>query len=371
MSRRRDFGSIDVIERGRRYRVRYWADKHDGKGYRRCSEMVRGTRRDADMLLARRQIEHGTDAPTPTLGRAYEMWWLPEMEDRLSHGELARSTFLNYISRWERHVRPAFGDVPVTDIRPLAVQGWLLGLTKSMADVSLIVLRQVLALCVRYDVLDRNVAKETYRMPTAGRTCAKDVWTLGEVCHALDVLRGTPAYLAAVLCAVGSCRVGESLGPRVDLGEVRSVDVGGMTVAVVDIRRSVDLSGGVSADGALKNRQSVRPVVIPEPWSLDVLAAPGPWLCGDDAPMSQLQARRAYERAMRSSGMEPIPMRNLRNSWRTYMRWELGVPEDMLERMMGHAGRNVGEVHYDRPRAEVFARVVADAWLRHRAGQSG
>ena len=50
------------------------------------------------------------------------------------------------------------------------------------------------------------------------------------------------------------------------------------------------------------------------------------------------------------------------------MRWELGVPEDMLEKMMGHVGRNVGEVHYDRPDADVFADVVAEAWVRHRMG---
>ena len=48
------------------------------------------------------------------------------------------------------------------------------------------------------------------------------------------------------------------------------------------------------------------------------------------------------------------------------MRWELGVPEDMCERMMGHAGKNVGEIHYDRPREEYFADVVSAAWCRWR-----
>lgn len=55
-------------------------------------------------------------------------------------------------------------------------------------------------------------------------------------------------------------------------------------------------------------------------------------------------------------------MADLAAVWRTYMRWELGVPEDMLEKMMGHAGRGVGERHYDRPEEDAFVRAVASAW---------
>lgn len=365
------FGCVERVRDGV-WRVRWWGDEHDGRGYRRCSMTVRGSRRDATEALAAKHVEHGHDTPVPTLEQAYRMWWLPQLDDRLERGELARSTYEGYVSRWERHVRPAFGAVPVTDIRPLDVQRWLLGMTKAMARSSLIVLRKTLAMCVQYDVLDRNVAKEDYRKPTGvSRSDSAEVWTVSEMERALGVLRGSAAYVPAVLCGVGSCRVGESLGARVDLGEVRPLDVSGMRVAVVDVRRTVGEVGAVSADGALKTRQSVRPVVIPEPWSLDVLSVGGTWLCDDGCgePMSQHRTRDLYVRALRAAGIDPIPMRNLRNSWRTYMRWELGVPEDMLEKMMGHAGRNVGEIHYDRPREEVFARTAAEAWLRHRAGE--
>ncbi len=36
---------------------------------------------------------------------------------------------------------------------------------------------------------------------------------------------------------------------------------------------------------------------------------------------------------------------------------------------MGHAGRGVGEIHYDRPRAEYFADVVSRAWNDFRAAK--
>ena len=89
--RRSSWGSNEDAGRGRR-RIRYWADLHDGRGYRRVSETVRGTRKDADDVLARRRVEHSSDAPAPTVRQAYEMWWLPDFEDRLGKGEVSANT---------------------------------------------------------------------------------------------------------------------------------------------------------------------------------------------------------------------------------------------------------------------------------------
>lgn len=57
----------------------------------------------------------------------------------------------------------------------------------------------------------------------------------------------------------------------------------------------------------------------------------------------------------------------LRNSWRTIMRWELGIDSDYVEKMMGHAGKGVGEIHYDRPQWRQFADVAGEAWVRYMA----
>lgn len=370
---RSTWGSITRLGKDR-YRLRWWEDRDDG--YARRSEVVRGTRRAAERRLA--EIRSSLDETAPhkrarrkmTVGEAFEMWWLPDAKDRLSVGEMAKSTFDNYMSRWRRHVKPVWGDVAVTDVRPIDVQEWLLGLTKDMASMSLMLMRQVFDMCVRYEVTGRNPAEGRFRMPKrTDRRHSKDVYTLDEMATALDAVRGTGAYIPAVLCGIGSCRVGESLGVRIDLGEVRTVSASGMTVAVVDVVRNVDRDGHVGADHVLKTPQSERPVVVPEPWSLDVLSVEGTWLCdrGTGLPLSQKAVNRIWSQSLESCGIKPIPFRNLRNSWRTFMRWELGIQEDLLEAMMGHAGKNVGEVHYDRPREEVFAQTVADAWVRYRA----
>lgn len=370
--RRSTWGSNEPAGPGRR-RLRYWADEGDGRGYVRHSMTIVGSRRDGDDALARLRVEHSQDGPAPTLRQAWETWYLPDLMDRREHGEASASTVSNYVNRWRVHIEPRFGDLPVTDIKPLDIQAWLLsGMTASMASASLRLLRQALDMCVRYEALDHNPAAARYRMPRGvERVRPKDVLTLGEMVSALDAARGSVAYLPAVMGGLASCRVGEAFGPRVDMGEVRAGEACGMTVAIVDVTRQLDARGHVLP--SLKTPQSERPVIVPEPWSLDVLAQEGPWLCDDGcgAPTRREAVRRAWLTACESSGLPPIPLQNLRNSWRTYMRWELGMAEDMLEAMMGHAGRNIGETHYDRPREEVFARAVADAWVRYRAGDKG
>ena len=360
---RSTWGSNDDAGAGRR-RLRYWADLHDGRGYARRSMTIVGTRRDGDEMLARLRVEHSQDRPVPTLRQAWEAWYLPELRDRAAAGEVAPHTVKLYESMWRRHIAPAWGEAPVTDIRPLGVQQWLMDMTTDGARRSLMLLGQVLAKCVMYEAVDHNVAREDYRLPRrVEREHSRAVYTAGEMVAALDAVRGTCCYLPAVMCGVASCRPSEALGPM--RAEVREAEARGMTLAVVDLVRQAGRQG---VRDELKNPQSRRPVVVPEPWSLDVLAAPGPWLCdrGDGTPCPQHKVNAEWSRALAAAGIEPIPFRNLRNSWRTYMRWELGVAEDMLESMMGHAGRNVGEQHYDRPRWEVYADVVAGAWLQWR-----
>ncbi len=368
MPRRRarsTWGANEDAGNGRR-RLRYWADLHDGRGYTRHSTTIVGSRRDGDEMLARLRVEHSQDRPTPTLRQAYETWYLPELRERVETGDMAASSVVMYESNWRKHVAPAWGETPVTDIRPLGVQQWLMGMTTVSARKSLSLLGRILAKCVMYEAVQSNVAREEYRLPRrTERDAPKDVYTLSELLAALDAVSGTAAYVPAIMAGLASCRVGESLGPL--RAEVREVEDHGMTLAVVDIVRQVDREGRVIE--RLKTKGSERPVVVPEPWAADVLDVDTEWLCDNGCmrPLSQIAVNDIWRDALSAAGIDPIPFRNLRSTWRTFMRWELGIAEDMVEAMMGHVGRNVGEIHYDRPQAEVFASTVADAWLRYRA----
>lgn len=374
MPRRRSTWGSNTDAGGGYRRLRYWADEHDGRGYVRHSKTIKGTRRQGDEELARLRVAHSQDMPVPTVKQAYETWWLPDAHAKVESGRMTRSTLKNYQSRWNAHICPALGDLPVSDVRPLVIRDWLQGISSSMSNASLVMLRQILDLCVLYEFIDANPARGVIPTSTKPKATERDktTYTAEEMEGALSAAKGTAAYIPAILCGLGSCRVGEALGVRCD--EVEEVEANGMIVAVAQISRQVDRDGVVAE--RLKTSGSARVVAIPEPWSLDVLEAaranqPGGWLTPDGVggPLSQFTFNTIWRRALKAAVVPSIPLRNLRNSWRTIGRWELGIPEDLLEKMMGHAGKSVSEIHYDRPKAEYFADVVSHAWNDFRAAK--
>lgn len=362
--KRSSWGSNQPMGPGKR-RIRYMADTGDGRGFTRHSETVYGTRKQADEVLAQRRIEHSQDKPVPTLKQAYETWLIPEFEDKLKHDELRANSYNMYKRMWDCHVKPTFGNFPITAIKPLGIQEWLLTMTQEVAKMSLMVLRRILDKCVMLELLPANPASVTYRMPKQSNKLDTTVYSLSELCEVLEALRGSAVYIPAILCGIGSCRVGESLGVRTE--NIMSYEYAGMTLAIIDIDVQVNNTGEVL--DKLKTAQSKRPIVIPEPWSKDILSINTSWLTdtGYGKPVSQYVVRRAWRKLIKDKNLKYIPFRNLRNSWRTVMRWELGIDSDYVEKMMGHAGKNVGEIYYDRPQWQQFADVVGEAWTRYRA----
>lgn len=360
---RAPYGCIEQVARGK-WRIRWWADLHDGKGYTRRSHTLCGSRRDASAWLAKMQAEHGTDAPTMTVGEVYTRWYLPYCEERQ-----APNTLSNTLAIWRNHVGPRWAAVPAPDVRPLAVQEWLDGMrSRVTAQNSLRVLAAVLDYAMRYEIVPVNVARLDYVMPTGGRERDKGVYKYAEVAQIADALEEDSLFCAFCLSALGSCRTGEALAALAS--EVYEVVAdNGMQCAVVPIHQQV--TQGCIVQPTLKTKQSERPVVIPEPWSLRVLdvararVAEGlPYLAdnGVGGVVDKKAMRRLFDAECRRHGWARHPWANLRNSWRTYMEWELGADPEKLEKMMGHTGHSVTARHYNRPDAEVFAEVVSVAF---------
>ena len=367
--RRASWGCNQDAGGGKR-RLRYWADLRDGKGYRRVSETVEGSRREADEVLAMRRVEHSRDVPCATVAQAFELWWLPDARDRLASGDISRNTLDNALSRWRAHVGPAFGPSQLRDVKPLDVQAWLLPMTSAVAASSLSLLNQIYRFAVMYGACESNPAALRYRMPKA-RAAEPDrtVYDSGALWAALRAVEGTCAYLPAVLCGIGSARVGESLGVKAD--EVCQLESHGVRMAVAPVVRQMGNDGRVTDH--LKTAQSARPLIVPEPWGPRVmeLAAEATgrgevWLCdrGDGTPIKQERLRVYWAKACASAGVEPKQPRAARRSWETYMRWDMGVEQSRIEQMMGHTLGGVTGAHYDKPTARLFADAVSEAFSR-------
>lgn len=355
------WASITEVERGARYRIRFWAKGADG-AYKRRSETVRGTRREAERRRAELMLEHSEDAPCPTVGQAWERWALPDLERRVEGGDMAPHTLAQYRSTWARHVAPTWADVPLDAVRPLAVQQWLYGLSRNAAEQGTALLSKVMGYAVRYEVVDHNPMREKYVMPSKSTVQRRDdgVWSLAELGPLWASLRGQWFEPAFLLAAFGGLRVGESLGPMASEVELR--DVGGVPVALVSVARQVDGHG--NATGRLKTAQSARTAVIAGRAALRLAeladATPAGWPLTNDG-LGGFQPQRRLNAEWQALGA-PHPYRNLRNSWQTWMRWELGVEPHHIEALMGHKQKGTTGQYYDRPHGEQLAAVVAAAY---------
>ena len=353
---RSDWGSVTEMERGRRYRLRWWASTPEG--YRRCSRVVRGTRREAMDELARIRLAHSSDAPAPTCGTVFREHLVPRWEHEMAEGERSDATMAVYQSTWRLHIAPTWASVPVDQVRPLLVQQWLSALPRNAAVRSLNIMRALMDVAVRYEWAPTNTCRERYVLPSksTSTTRAKGVWPLAELGGLWRKVRGEWFEGAFLVAAFGGLRPGEALG--VMGADVRGDAIAGVPVALVDVRRQVRTDDALTE--RLKTPQSARTAVVVglAAMRLCELSEGAEWLTENGA------GGHSTQKALRLAWQEVAPwsFRNLRNSWETWMRHEMRVPPYVIEPLMGHKSPGVTGTYYDRPLAQSLAQTVAECY---------
>lgn len=368
--RRRAWGSITEVKRGKKYILRWQENTPCGR--KRKTKTVYGTYREACTELDRIHVERTDDKPVPTIAQAYDTWLDPTMAAQVAAGTLAPNT-RNLVTRsWANYVGPTWGSMPVDQLRPVHLQEWLLTLPAATAEVALLTLRKIYGTVSGFVVLpiDPFAATVKYTMPTRKtRERSKRLYTLAEAKDILERLHGTSLEAPFIMACFGSCRSGESLGIRTD--EVLPFETGSTTLATVDLVRQMEQAGiEPTADGVLKTRKSIRTVVVLPDAAARLLeiagerrAAGSEWLAdrGDGLPMNRGMCNHRWKKWCAAEGIEHIPWSNLRNSWRTICEMELHMPWDLMEMLMGHSLPGVSGRHYIRPSREQVARSVCDA----------
>ena len=355
--RRSAWASISQVD-STTWRIRYWAEGADG--YRRRSRTGRGTRKQAEAVRAQLLLEHGEDAPSPTVAQAWERWALPAYERRVEDGDMAEKSLQQYRSAYRAHVEPRWGSVPLDEVRPLQVQQWIDGMGRSQATSAVKLLSAIMDYGVRYELVDHNPMRERYLMPSASTVSRHDdgIWTVPQLADLLRSMRGDWREPAVILAGFAGMRVGESMGPLA--GEVTLHDLGGVKVATVPVVRQIP-NRGMEPVSRLKTGQSERVAVVVGPPAVRLAeiasSIPADWpLTNDGAGRWQAQARlsRTWDGAH--------PFRNLRNSYETWMRYDLRAPRWLIQRLMGHKGETVGDLYYDRPDGSMLAEMMADLY---------
>ncbi len=366
-ARRRSWGSVTEITRGKKYVIRWM--ENTPRGRMRRSKTIWGTYRQACLELDRRHVEHAEDKPTPTVKRAYDMWVLPLLNKRLETGTLAASSHDLIKNAWGKFVCPRWGDVPVDIVRAVDVQEWILTLNRGNALNAMRCLSYVFERAATFMPLPMNPfgANIKYEMPLVSHARSKQVYTLAKAKQVLEQLHGTSMEAPFILACFAGCRPAESLAVRVD--DIRVIDVDGIGVCAVSIERQM-CATGYEVTERMKTKQSRRTTfVLPQAAQRliqirDEYASQGrEWLSdrGDGLPTSRPANKNRWLSFCKANDIEYIPWANLRNSWRTICEIELRMPWDLCELIMGHALPGMSGAHYIRPSIEQTARTFIES----------
>lgn len=359
-ARRRPWGSITEVVKGKKYILRWVQNTSDGR--KRKSKTFYGTFSDADRELTRIRFDIIDDKPTMTIGNVIERWYIPWLDKQLANGAIKKNTHTSYMFYVNNTVLPRWGETPVDSISPVEVQEWLDGLSKGEGSISMVVLKKAMDFPTKYEITQSNKFRIEYDMPTRkSRTKRTSTFDLKKADEMFAKVKDTIIEPAVILSLFGSARPGESLG--VTAGEVSLVARNGIKVAVVPIvRRSGVYCGNVLPDGDLKTPQSNRITVIPEPYGTR-LADIASGMKDDDLLVTMPDGRAMGCWMLRwywseAAGDDHIPYSNLRTSWRTFAQFEWGIDFDTCEVLMGHQIPGVSGHHYIKPTTDQLVDAV-------------
>lgn len=351
--KRSTWGSINSVSRTKHI-IRYIENAPEGR--RRRSKTFYGTRKEAELEKARLRVLNDVGgAPPVTIGQAWELWYRPWMESAVREGNLKERSAKQYVSWWNG-CEERWADVPIDSVRPLDVQQWLDGLSKNQAEKRLGMLKNICNMAIKYEQASENKFLISYNMPDKVlRERPKDTLKWDESDEWLARVEGTALKGSYILQRFGGLRVGESLA--VDADHVYPLEVDGFLFAAVAVAAQMGRSDGDVIYNDLKTTQSFRTALVPGRYGAAILAlaesSESGWLSdrGDGVPMGKTVANDQWDKI---NG--PVPLQNLRNSWRTTAKYEWGLSTEVLEPLMGHKMQGVTGEYYLRPDAEDLAR---------------
>ena len=359
-----------------KWRIR-WCEWDGPNRVRRSKTLYPCTSREADDELRRLwQLHHLPPnervVPCPTFAQCWYEWYLPELNTRVEKGELADNTRKVYVNQWTYHIEKRWEKVMLDKVDVNEYQLWIKTMKPSAAKLSNITVGNLVTCAKLHGVKGITFKDVTYKMPRNDQTPSKDleVYTLPELHQLLKEIKGKRYESVVMLMGIGSCRVAEALAAGVD--DITFEQYNGRTYAVYDLHQQY----GLCKQGfmVLKTKDSYRPIIIPEPWSLrfveivDERKRDGePYLAdrGTGYPYDRPAINQFWRKDFKdgSFSVRFLPMQKLRNTWATAMLWKYNVPAQMVDKMMGHASKNILGKNYDRPDKQMFIETVDKAYF--------
>ncbi|MCI8425700.1 MAG: hypothetical protein HFJ72_08605 [Adlercreutzia sp.] len=341
--KRSNFGHIQHMAEGK-YRI-YWDAPvgEDGKRARK-SKVVRGTRDDAEIELARHRIGAAGLSRTAS----WRTFWNAEVVPSFARDGLAAKTEAEYERLWKRELLERIGDDRVCDTdydRVCEVVGEIESPTVQRAVLRL--WKKICNMAVRKKMLAANPVDRSIKIKPHKKR-KKHAIAAEEFIARLQKMMGTRYWRLAVLLCVGGLRL-EEAAPLLG-SDVRERRYRGRRYAVVSIERAMPTVRGKKVLKGTKTEESVREQWFAEPFAsllLDSIDGDGPLFPG---PRPQARSAAMDETWFAS----PNRLRDNYGDWcarnkvpyvrpgdmRTiYSRWqaEAGSPDSLVCASMGHS----------------------------------
>jgi|LSQX01.2.fsa_nt_gb integrase len=314
------------------------------------------TRREVADELARIRHELATgtyiEPATCTLGE-----WLDRWMTEYKKGELKRSTYENYETIIEAHIKPDLGNIPLAKLQPQMLQSFYNkklesgrrdgkgGLSTRMARYFHAIIRQALEQAVREGLLPRNVADAT--SPPALRKKQMQPLTEDELLKFFEAAKEDRLFPAFVLAATTGLRRGELCGLKWD-----SID---LDEGVLVVRRQLlTLKGGPSFEDSAKSKRGRRRITLTDDAVRELKAlrkrqAKEQLLLGeayeknnlvfchaDGTKLSPPQVTRRFQQLLERAGLPKVRLHDLRHTHASLLLAQ-GVHPKIVQERLGHS----------------------------------
>jgi integrase len=343
MPRRRYRGSIRKLPSGR-YQARY----HGPDGIRRSAPETFPRKRDAELWLTQVEAELTRgDWVRPEAGRValgeFADTWIAERPN------LSETTRERYQSALKLQIRPALGNLALSDITEATIRSWRRSLLDAGVGVPSVakayrLLRAVLNTAADDGLIRRNPCR--IKGASNDHSPERPVLEIDQVFVAADAV--PERYRALVLLATFTgLRFGELAGlQRGDIDPAHGV---------LHVRRSqVELSGGALLLKSPKTEAGRRTVAIPAAVlpvvqrHLDQFAEQGGegrvFVGPLGGPLRRQNFRRIWNRALRQAGLPPVHVHDLRHTGNTLAAGSGASLRELMARM-GHASTRAAVIY--------------------------
>lgn len=264
---------------------------------------------------------------------------------------LRECTRIGYESAYRIHIKPALGDIQLDQLTVQTVEQWLHSIPSvGAARKAYAVLRQMLRLAVRYDIITMDITPRVslpkaahYEPPTLSIDQIRQLLQ-GFYGHELE------AWLLCSICL--GLRTEEALGLEWSDIDLRS--------GTVHVQRGIQYLQGKIVVVEPKTELSNRTIILPKfaVQRLREIKTSGR-LTGTLTPP---QVARKYKQHCTKHNLPYVACRNLRHSWASTA-LSAGVDVAVVSRMLGHSSITTTARYYLRPQLQAYKDAQA-AWQR-------